>query len=59
MAPELFHSNTEVSKWDPWQSALPLFADWSDPRWGFFLLLVLACDVVVAGLAWLLVGLFI
>ena len=46
---------TSGSRWD--QSRLPPIAHWSHPRWGLFLLLVLAGNVVVATLAWIIVGL--
>jgi hypothetical protein len=59
MKQNLFQHLTEVSRWDLWQMELPPFAHWSHPRFGLFLLLVLTGDVVVATLAWLLVGLFI
>jgi hypothetical protein len=45
---------TNGSRWD--QKGLPPIAHWSHPRWGF-LLLVLAGNVVVAILAWIIVGL--
>ena len=45
---------TNGSRWD--QKGLPPIAHWSHPRSGF-LLLVLAGNVVVAILAWIIVGL--
>jgi hypothetical protein len=58
MASNLSQNDTGASKWvHLWQSGLPPFADWNNPRWGLFLLLVLAGDVIVATLAWIIVWL--
>jgi hypothetical protein len=57
MAPKLSEHGTEVSRWDLWQRKLAPFAHWSHPRFGLFLLVVFAGNVVVATLVWLLVGL--
>jgi hypothetical protein len=58
MAPKPSQHETEVSRWDLWQRELAPFAHWSHPRFGLFLLIVFAGNVVVATLVWLLVGLF-
>jgi hypothetical protein len=58
MALKLSQHETEVSRWDLWQTELAPFAHWSHPRFGLFLLIVFAGNVVVATLVWLLVGLF-
>ena len=57
MALKLSQHDPEVSRWDLWHERPP-FAHWSHPRFGLFVLLVLAGNVVAATLAWLLVGLF-
>jgi hypothetical protein len=49
---------------DPSQRAFrrnepPFFAHWNKPKWGLFLLVVLAANVLVASLAWFIVGLVI
>jgi len=38
-----------------WRKGLPSFAHWNKPRWGLFLLLVFAGNVLVATLAWIIV----
>jgi hypothetical protein len=58
MALKLSQHETEVSRWDLRQRELAPFAHWSHPRFGLFLLIVFAGNVVVATLVWLLVGLF-
>jgi hypothetical protein len=37
----------------------PSFAHWNKPKWGLFLLLVLAANVLVASLAWVIIRLVI
>jgi hypothetical protein len=46
---------TNGSRWD--KTGLPPIAHWSRRRWDLFLLIVLAGNVVVATLAWIIVGL--
>jgi hypothetical protein len=59
MGLKLFHNSTKVSKRDHWQDGgLRPCAEWSYRRRGFFLLLVLVGDGVLAVLAWLLVAMF-
>jgi hypothetical protein len=55
MALNLSQFDTNGSRWD--RTGLPPIAHWRHPRWGLFLLLVLAGNVVVATLAWIIVGL--
>jgi hypothetical protein len=58
MALKPSQNDTGASKWDHrWQRGLPPFVHWNNPRWGPFLLLVLAADVAVASLAWIIVSL--
>jgi hypothetical protein len=59
MALKLSTHETEGSRWDLWQREPAPFAHWSHPGFGLFLLIVLAGNVVVATLVWLLVGLFL
>jgi hypothetical protein len=41
-----------------WKRGLPSFASWNNPKWGFFfLLLLLAADIVLAMVAWVIVRL--
>jgi hypothetical protein len=40
-----------------WPEGLPTLAPWSKLSWGLFLPLVFAGDVVLATLAWIIVGL--
>ena len=39
------------------RKGLPSFARWNKPKWGLFLLLVLAGNALVATLAWIIVRL--
>jgi hypothetical protein len=43
----------------PQRAIGPTLAPWSNLRWGLFVPIVFACNVVVAILAWIIVGLVI
>jgi len=45
------------SQRDIWRNGLLSFVRWNKPREGLFLLLVLACNALVAILAWIIVRL--
>jgi len=42
-----------------WRKGPPSFPRWNKPKWGLFLLLVLAGNVLVATIAWIIVRLVV